>query len=190
MVLVKLFEWFCSFWAWLKGWKILGGVPKDLKKGVIIVVPHTSNWDFIYGMATKFHFKLEATYFAKKELFKWPLKTVLQKTGALPVDRSSSKDMVGQAVDAIKKAGQMYVVIAPEGTRSHTEKWKTGFYHIALQANIPIMLAYIDYAKKETAIDEIYYPTGDKEKDFAYFKEYYSKITGRNPEYHNKEKLL
>lgn len=190
MVLVKLFEWFCAFVAWITGWKFLGGVPPEIKKCVIIVVPHTSNWDFIYGMAAKKHYKMPATYAAKKELFKWPLKTILEKTGGLAIERSSKKDMVSQMVERFNEVDQMNFVLAPEGTRSWTEKWKTGFYHIAVNAKVPIVLAYIDYSKKEAAIDEVYYPTGDKEKDFEYFKQYYSKVSGANPAYHNKEKLL
>lgn len=190
MILVRLFEWFCAFVSWLKGWKFLGGIPPEIKKCVVIVVPHTSNWDFIYGMAAKNHYKINATYVAKKELFKWPLKTILEKTGGVPVDRSSKKDMVGQVVDTFSEREEMYFVLAPEGTRSWTEKWKTGFYHIAVNAKVPIMLAYIDYTKKEAAIDEVFYPTGDKEKDFEHIRQYYAKVNGAKPEYHNKERIL
>lgn len=190
MIFVKLFEWFCAFVSWIQGWKVVAGIPPEVKKAVVIVVPHTSNWDFIYGMNVKNKYKMQATYFAKKELFKWPLKTILEKTGGVRVDRSSPKDMVSQIVEKVHEADSMYIVIAPEGTRGPTEKWKTGFYQIAMQANIPILLAFIDYKTKTAGIDELFYPTGDKEKDFEHFKQYYSKVYGKNPENHNKEKLL
>jgi 1-acyl-sn-glycerol-3-phosphate acyltransferase len=191
MILVWLFERFCMFWGRLKGWKVRSIIPETgVKKAVVIVAPHTSNWDYVYGMGVKIKYKMKATYFAKKELFKFPMKTILEKTGGLPIDRSKKKNMVAQVVDWVNKADEMYIVIEPEGTRKRVDKWKSGFYHIALEAKIPIFLAYIDYDKKEAAIDELYEPTGNKEKDFEYFRNYYSKIAAKHPEKFNTESFL
>ncbi len=141
-------------------------------------------------MAVKITFNMKAAYFAKKVLFKGPLKTILEKTAGLAIDRSKKKNMVEQVVEEVEKADEIFIVIEPEGTRSRVDKWKSGFYHIAVQAKIPIFLAYIDFDKKKAGIGELYYPTGNKEKDFEYFRQYYSKIGARHPKKFNTNSFL
>lgn len=181
---MNLFTWLCFRWSKRKGWKHLGGIPPGIKKSIIIVAPHTSNWDFIHGMAAyhTYGFKKNVYYFAKDSLQKIPFfKKMLGKTGYIPVDRSKNQNWVGAMKKRFDEADEMHLIIAPEGTRSYVKKWKKGFYQIAMAVNVPILLAYIDYEKKQCNISEVYHLTGDKEKDWAYFRTFYSKKQARNP---------
>lgn len=174
-----------QFLAWIfktKGWKLGDSIPKEVKKCVVIAAPHTSNWDFVYAMGALHLMGLRVRYFAKKELFKWPLKWVLESTGAIAIDRSKKVGMVEAAITQFNHASELILMIAGEGTRGKVTKWKSGFYHVAVGAKVPLMLAYLDYARKEAGFSAPVYLTGDREKDAKVIRNFYTGIVAKYPE--------
>ncbi len=167
----------------LFGWKLIGELPKD-NKYVIISMPHTSMWDFIWGKFTFWGIGLTPAVFIKKELFFFPLGLLLKALGALPIDRTKSTGMVGQVIEHFNKNEKFSVCITPEGTRKRAPKLKRGFYFIAKQANVPIFFGVLDYKKKILMFGDRFMPTGDIEADMASIREYYTRLnpTGKHPE--------
>ncbi len=167
------------------GWKAVGSVPKDIKKAVFIVAPHTSALDFYIGRFYCWINRLPMKVLIKKEAFKGPLGSLLKKVGGIPIDRSKATSKVTQIVNLFNEHDAMFLTIAPEGTRKYNDRWKMGFYHIAVQAKVPILLSFLDYEKKEAGIGPPFYPTGDVEKDFKEIENYYRGKKGRHPERFN-----
>jgi len=178
----KIFEALCIWWFKRNGWTIPKPLSRELKKYVIIVVPHTSNWDFPVGVAARKLMGLKTRYVAKKELFKWPIGGTLIGLGGFPVDRSKNTSFVDQVVALFDQHDEFAITVAPEGTRGRVEKWKTGFYHMALQAGVPIVTVGFDYQKKTVEVGEPYMPTGDIDLDFEVFHAFFRNITPRYPE--------
>ena len=166
----------------LFGWKILNGFPRELDKYIIIAAPHTSNWDFPIGVLVKFAEGLPIKFIGKHTLFKPPYGFIFRALGGQPVNRSTSTNLVDSIVEVFNKEDKFVFALSPEGTRKRVSKWKTGFYHVALGANVPIVMATLDFGRKQVLIDEPYYPTGDKETDFRHFHEFYKDVKGKNPE--------
>ena len=163
------------------GWKCTGKTP-TFRKFVIIAAPHTSNWDGLLLILAASMLDLDFSYFGKDTLFRGPLGWFLRATGGLPIDRSRNQSFVSQAVSWFNRHDRFAIGVAPEGTRKLTPGWKTGFYYIALQAKVPIVLGYIDYAKKEGGIlPEVLVPTGDIEKDFEILRRHYGPLAARYP---------
>lgn len=169
----------------LSGWKVEGTKPEE-KKYVIIVAPHTSNWDFFVGWGARNVIGFYPNFLAKKELFKIPLVGwFLSAIGGVAVDRKNkrkSTQLVQQVVDLYKERDEFIMTITPEGTRSYSPKWKTGFYRIATDAGVPIVKIAFDYATRTVYIDKPFYPSGDMEKEMEEIKNYYKQFTGKNPE--------
>ena len=169
----------------LAGWKVDGTKP-DLKKYVIIVAPHTSNWDFFVGWTARNLIGFRPNFLAKKELFKIPIVGwFLSSIGGVAVDRKNKRKstvLVQQVVDIYQERQEFIMTITPEGTRSYAPKWKTGFYRIAVDAGVPIVKIAFDYATKTVFIDEPFYPSGDMDKEIAAIKDYYKQFKGKNPE--------
>lgn len=165
----------------LKGYKIAETIPPHVKKCVVIAAPHTSNWDFVYAIAAINMFGLKLNYLIKKELFKWPLKNYLLKTGGIPVERSKRNNFVENTIELFSKRERTILIIPPEGTRGSVTKWKSGFYHIALGANVPIYMGYIDYKNKVVGFGKELKLTGNKEIDKKAIKEFYSTKTAKYP---------
>jgi len=163
------------------GWKTSGSLPRD-KKYIIIVAPHTSNWDLFFGIILAFALKLDARYIAKKELFRGPFPLLMTWSGAIPVDRSSHHHIVDQMALAFRERDSFVLALAPEGTRRKKDFWKSGFYHIALAAHVPILLGFIDYAGKTGGAGPFFYPTGDLEEDIKVIRNFYLTVTGKHPE--------
>lgn len=163
------------------GWKTSGALPPE-KKFVLIVAPHTSNWDLFHGILLAFALRLDARYIAKRELFRGPFSGLMTWSGALPVDRASSHHIVDQMVSLFREKENFVLALAPEGTRHKKDSWKSGFYHIALDARVPILLAFIDYSKKAGGAGPMIFPTGDLEKDMAVIREFYAGVQGKHPE--------
>ncbi|MCX5849140.1 MAG: lysophospholipid acyltransferase family protein [Deltaproteobacteria bacterium] len=163
------------------GWKASGRLPREAKY-VLIVAPHTSNWDLFYGIILAFALKLDARYIAKKELFRGPFSPLMRWSGGIPIDRSSSSHIVEQMVSAFKKREKFVLALAPEGTRHRKDYWKSGFYNIALNAHVPILLAFIDYASKTGGAGHLIYPTGDLEQDMSIIRNFYLTVRGKHPE--------
>jgi 1-acyl-sn-glycerol-3-phosphate acyltransferase len=165
----------------LTGWKVEGVLPANASKCVLIAAPHTSNWDLPYTLMVAFALNLQVYWMGKQSLFKRPFGGLMKWLGGIPVDRSKSTNLVAASAAAIRAAdGPLQLVVPPEGTRGKTRHWKTGFYHIALAAQVPIVLAYMDYARKVSGLGPVFQPTGDVEADMAVIKRFYAGIKGRN----------
>ncbi len=164
----------------LLGWRRDFHFPETAKY-VMIVAPHTSNWDFIIGVLTKWAEGLQMRYLGKDSLFKSPLGWFFRKTGGMPVDRSGKHRVVDQMVERFAAADALVLALSPEGTRSRTEYWKSGFYHIALAAQVPIALCFMDYSSKTVGLRTHFMPSGDVESDMALIREYYRPFKGKRP---------
>ncbi len=162
------------------GWKIKGQMP-DKKKFVLIVAPHTSNWDTIIGLLGRYAVGIQPKFIAKKEVFFFPLGPILKAVGGIPLDRSKHHNLVEQMVELFKDKDEFILGLTPEGTRSPVKRWKTGFYHIAEKADVPIAMVGFDYPKKEIIIREPFWTTGDIEKDFEDILKFHRSIEGRYP---------
>ena len=163
------------------GWKTSGGLPREVKY-VIIVAPHTSNWDLFYGIILAFALKLDARYIAKKELFRGLFSPMMTWLGAIPIDRSLSQHIVEQMTLKFKESEKFVLALAPEGTRHRKDCWKSGFYHIALNTHVPIILAFIDYVSKTGGAGPLIYPTGDLQQDMSVIRNFYRTVKGKYPE--------
>ena len=174
----------CKWILKTAGWKAFTTVAEP-QKSVICVAPHTSNWDFPIGELSYLSLGRKSSFLIKKSWFFFPFNYFFSALGGVPVDRSKRNSVTQQMMEEFKKRDYFHLAITPEGTRSLVENWKMGFYHIAVGANVPIQLAYIDYGKKELAIKEIFYPTGDEQADLAHIQAYYKDVEARFPEKFN-----
>lgn len=153
-------------------WKLIGDFP-PLKKFIIIVVPHTSNWDLILGMLVKSSRNVGINFIGKETLFKAPWGFAFRKLGGVPIVRNKKHNQVDQMVSVINKQEEFRLAIAPEGTRSEVEEWKTGFYWIAKGANIPILMIAFDMRNREVRFSEPFYTTENKKSDFEFMHAYF-----------------
>jgi len=165
----------------LGGWRMVGAFP-DAPKLVIILVPHTSNWDGFWGLVTKMALGVEIRVLGKAQLFWWPLGALLRWLGAVPVDRSKPHGVVAQAVELIESSERCWFVLAPEGTRKPVTQWKTGFWKIASEAGVPILTAYLHYPDKIIGIGEVFIPGDDMQADIRILREWYRPWIGKYPE--------
>lgn len=163
------------------GWRIEGEAPRIVKY-VLIMAPHTSNWDFFLMLAARSEFRVSATWMGKAVLFRWPFGTLLRALGGIPVDRSSRNDAVRQMADVIRRAERIVVAIPPEGTRKRTEHWKSGFYHIAQSAQVPIVLTYLDYGRKRAGFGPVLDSKLPADALMAEAREFYRTIIPKYPE--------
>jgi len=167
----------------LIGWSVEGSFSLDLKKYIIAIAPHTSNWDFVIGLMARSITKIQRAHFlGKSQLFKPPYGWFFRWLGGYPVDRGSSHDMVHQVVDIFNKHDEFILAIAPEGTRKKVSKLKTGFYYIALQAHVPIVPCGFDYQRKKIVVGKPFYPSTNADADMEFLRKFYTQIRGRNPE--------
>jgi 1-acyl-sn-glycerol-3-phosphate acyltransferase len=148
----------------------------------MVGAPHTSNMDFPIALATLFGSGVGVRFLAKQSLFKFPLGILMRTTGGIPVDRSRHHNMVDMMIQMFEDHDRLILLIPAEGTRSYVKEWKSGFYHTAVGANVPIALGYLDYGKKEAGFGKLFYPTGDYEKDLVEIKNFYRQFTPRYPE--------
>lgn len=165
----------------LNGWTIEGSLPASAAKSVLIAAPHTSNWDLPYTLMTGFALDLNLYWMGKASLFAPPFGPVMRWLGGIAVDRSKSNNLVAASAQALRDAdGPVQLVVPPEGTRGRTRHWKTGFYFIALEAKVPIVLAYMDYERKAAGLGPLFVPTGNVERDMEEIKRFYAGVKGRN----------
>ena len=173
-----LFRWALR----LRGWKLSDKpFPMD-KKAVVIFAPHTSNWDFVTMVMAKFAYGIKVRYLGKHTLFAKPFGWLFRALGGLPVARHKNSDIVGQVVQLIEENEQIYLALSPEGTRKYTPYWKTGFYHIAQRAQIPLVMFYLDTKTRTIGFSDLFNISGDIDADMAKFKAYYADKVGYNPE--------
>lgn len=166
----------------IAGWKAEGEISHTVQKCVVIAAPHTSNFDFPIMLMVAFALKIDVHWMGKNSLFKFPLHGVMTWLGGIPVDRTSSHNMVESSSQMILSAKKEFrLALSPEGTRKAVFRWKTGFYFIALEARVPIVLGYIDYPSRRCGIGKVFYPTGDIKVDIEKIQVFYTHYKGRNP---------
>ena len=165
----------------LTGWTIEGSLPAHAAKSVLIAAPHTSNWDLPYTLMLAFSLHLRVYWMGKQSLFRAPFGGVMRWLGGIPVNREQSSNLVASSAQAMRAAkGPMQLIVPPEGTRGKTRHWKTGFYFIAQEAGVPIVLAFVDYGRNVGGLGPVFVPTGDLERDMADIKAFYAPIKGKN----------
>lgn len=165
----------------IAGWRRVGRLP-ELPRYVMIGAHHTSNWDAPIAIAMVFAFRLKAYWLGKHTAFRWPFRGLLKWLGGIPIDRTKSTDVVTQMIEEMKKRAELVLLLAPEGTRKKVTRWKTGFYHIAVGAGVPIVLSFLDYTRKEGGLGPVFHPTGHLAADMADILTFYSTVTGKHPE--------
>jgi 1-acyl-sn-glycerol-3-phosphate acyltransferase len=165
----------------LRGWRFEGAVPNE-RKLILLVAPHTSNWDFLTGLWAKFALRLKAGFLAKHTLFWWPLGAFLRSIGGISVDRSRAAGITEDSTRAFRESERLMLVIAPEGTRSKSKKWKSGFHRIAVAAEVPILLIAFDYPRKVVRLGPLFRPTGDYDADLAEIQSHFDAGMARRPE--------
>jgi len=155
----------------------------QIDKAVCIVAPHTTNWDFVFLVAYKFVHKIKVRWIGKDSMFKWPFGWFFRMLGGVPIDRSSPQNAVQQIANTFDHSERMLFALSPEGTRSYTDHWKSGFYHIAKAAKVPILMAYIDYKGKRLGIHhEMLWLSSDMKADMDRIRAFYGDKLGKYPE--------
>lgn len=165
----------------LSGWRIVGGAP-EAKRVVLVAAPHTSNLDafLLLMMAAKLRIKL--FWLGKDSLFRWPFGWLSRWLGGIPVDRSRSTNLVSSVAALLREASELILVVSPEGTRARSEGWKSGFYHIALEAGVPLSLGYLDWARRMGGVGPLFHPSGSFEIDLPRIRAFYADKVGRYPD--------
>jgi 1-acyl-sn-glycerol-3-phosphate acyltransferase len=183
-----LLKLIAQFSFWLTGWKKVGEYPENIPKSVMIAAPHTSNWDFFYARAAFFLLNIPVKTTIKKEAMFFPMNLILKFFGVIPIDRTKKaggltkkNSMVDAMVNLFEQRDELVIMITPEGTRRYVPKWKTGFYHVAKRANVPIILGYLDYQKKHAGIGPVVWPGDDIEKDLEFILDFYRGVSGKYP---------
>ncbi len=164
----------------LFGWRVAGTLPA-CPSAVVVAAPHTTNWDLPFMLAVAYTLGVKPAWLGKRELFRWPFGVFMRWLGGVAVDRSERHDLVRQAVDHLTDGARLFLVVPPSGTRRRAEYWKSGFYHIARGAGVPIVCAYLDYARKVGGIGLVLTPTGDVVADMDRIRAFYAPIRGRYP---------
>ncbi len=157
----------------IMGWTAVGKEISDPKL-VLIGAPHTSNWDFPLMLMVVLKLRLKVFWMGKKELFRFPFGWLMRWLGGIPIDRSKSNNVVDQITREYAEQRELVVLVPPEGTRSKVDRWKTGFYHIAKNANVPILMGYVDAPKKEAGLADFFTPTGNLEQDMQEIRKFYA----------------
>lgn len=163
------------------GWTPVGEGPRP-PKCVVIAAPHTSNWDFPLMLVCGLYFGVRLRFMGKAELFRWPLGGPMRLLGGIPVERSRRGDMVAATATALRAADKMTIAVPPDGTRSHRDYWKSGFYHIARTAEVPIVPSYLDWRARRAGFGPPLVPTGDVRADMDVLRAFYAGMAGRFPE--------
>ncbi len=167
-----------SIIAHSSGWRI-GQVP-NVPKAVIVAAPHSSNWDGIFGVCGAFTLGLQIRWMGKSQMFKWPLSALLTAFGGIKTDRSLAGGVVEQIAAEFDRNDKMWLVLAPEGTRRKVEKWRTGFWHIAKRAGVPIIPGYLHYPDKRIGFGEPFMPGDNLEADLQRLYNFYRQFSGKN----------
>lgn len=175
-------KWLCRFYLKLIGWRTGCTLDTSVKKCVLVAAPHTSNWDYPIALATLYASGVKVRFLAKDSLFKFPLGILMRATGGMPVDRSKHNNLVDALVHKFQQHEELILMIAVEGTRSYVKEWKSGFYHTAVGAGVPIAMGYLDYGKKVAGFGDLFYPTGDYQRDLKEIQNFYRKFTARHPD--------
>jgi len=163
----------------LIGWRMVGEAPRGC---VLIGAPHTSNWDFPLALLAFWSLGIECRWVGKHTIFRGPLGCIMRALGGIPLNRSTTRDFVPEVVSWFEEDPDLTLVIAPEGTRSRRDYWRSGFYWIAQGADVPIVLGFLDYGTRTGGIGEIVWPSGDVERDLGKIRAFYEGMRGKHPE--------
>ena len=167
----------------ITGWKVEGSLPANGQRCVLIAAPHTSNWDLPYTLMVAFALRLNIYWMGKAQLFRFPFRHTMMWLGGIAVQRETANNLVAASVAALQDAqGPLQLIVPPEGTRNKNRYWKTGFYYIAAGAQVPIVMAYMDYARKISGLGPVFQPTGDIEADMRAIQAFYAPFKGKNPD--------
>jgi 1-acyl-sn-glycerol-3-phosphate acyltransferase len=171
-------------WIFLRllGWRVEGSLPVGVSRAVVIAAPHTTNWDLPYMLAVSYVLGVRPSWLGKRELFHAPFGGVMRWLGGIPVDRDRRMNLVEQAADRLREADRLFLVIPPSGTRSRAPHWKSGFYHIARTARVPIVCAFLDYATKTGGIGPVFIPSADLGADMDRLRLFYRDVRGKYPD--------
>ncbi|MCP4755847.1 MAG: glycerol acyltransferase [Proteobacteria bacterium] len=180
-ILKTLVRWLVLGILKITGWRAEGELP-ETRKFVLIAAPHTSNWDLPIMLYLAFVFKVKIYWMGKDTIFRQPFAGFFKWLGGIPIDRSKANNVVDQSIEQLQRHEELILTVPPTGTRKKVTKWKTGFYHIAHGANVPIVLGFIDYRRKVGGLGPVVHPTGDIEKDMKTIMAFYAGITGKYPE--------
>lgn len=161
------------------GWRVVGEFP-DLAKLVLIAAPHSSNWDGVWGILAKVALRLDMHFIGKREAFFWPLGVILRNVGGIPIDRHAAHDVVAQIGDEFATRERFWFGLAPEGTRKKVSKWRSGFWHIAKAAQVPILPAYFNYPDKTIGVLPVFWPGDDVDADMQRLRAIYAPYQGKN----------
>lgn len=176
--LLKRFSRWILRWS---GWTLSGEMPSNTPKSVIIAAPHTSNWDLPYTLLVAFALELNIHWMGKIQIFYFPFNGLMRWLGGIAVDRSKSSNTVSASAEALRFAlGELHLVIPPEGTRSQSRQCKTDFYYIALEAQVPIVLGFLDFGRKTAGLGPAFVPTGNLNADMVSIKSFYAAFRGKN----------
>lgn len=165
----------------LTGWEPEGKAP-EARKFVLLAAPHTSNWDLPYLLALATVFGIRVSWIGKHTLFVGPMGPIMRFFGGISIDRRKRSNMVAQMAEAFEKADYLALTVPPEGTRSRVPHWKSGFYHIAREANVPIVLGFLDYKRRRGGFGPEIIPTGDIKADMDRIREFYKDKIAKYPE--------
>jgi 1-acyl-sn-glycerol-3-phosphate acyltransferase len=166
----------------LAGWRVEGSLPHGLARAVVIAAPHTTNWDLPYMLAVSWVLGVRPSWLGKRELFRQPYGWLMRALGGVPVDRARRSNLVEQAAERLVEAERLFLVVPPSGTRRRAPHWKSGFYHIARLARVPIVCAFLDYSTKTGGIGPVFIPSGDLGADMDRLRLFYRDVRGRYPE--------
>ena len=179
-------QWLAKFiYFKILGWRIVGNTDiskYNIKKAVIIAVPHTSWHDFYIGVLLRAVLDVKVNFIGKKELFVFPIGWFLRKLGGAPIDRQTKENKVKAIAELFHSRDEFRMALAPEGTRKKVSRWRTGFYYIAKEAKVPIIMFTLDFENKQNKISEPFYPTEDKVADFKFMHEFFKGVKGKIPE--------
>jgi len=173
--------WFGRAWLGLHGWEIVGARP-TCRKCIVIGAPHTSNWDLPFSLAVAGVLGFRLHWLGKESLFRFPFGWLMRRLGGIAIERSGNNRIVERVVREFNGREDLMLAVAPEGTRGKASRWKTGFYHMAAGAGVPIQCAFLDYGRKRGGMGPLLQPTGDIEADLAAVRVFYQGIKGRRPE--------
>lgn len=175
----RLIRKLCRWIVLRSGWRLAGEFP-DVPKVVLIAAPHSSWWDGVWGLLFKVALGIDVSFMAKRELFRGPLGWILRKLGGVPIERGMAHGIVDQMVERFTGNERFWLAIAAEGTRKPVKKWKTGFWHIAHRAEVPVLTVYFHYPEKIIGIGPLFATTGDLEADMAAIRAFYRPWQGRH----------
>ena len=180
-IIRPVMRWLSLAYLKITGWKVEGSLPEQARVSVIIGAPHTSNWDMPYALTAAFLWRLNLYWMGKAAIFRFPFGGLMRWLGGIAVQREQRNNLVAESASALRGAeGPLQLALPPEGTRGRTRQWKTGFYFIAQQAELPIVMAYMDYERKVVGLGPAFTPSGDLEADMARVKAFYAGMKGKN----------